>query len=1192
MISKHSIVRVAAGILGAICAGVSSATPSPFVEDFVNGSTTNNWYYFNGACLTAGTTAGTGTAGANGILGTPGQIPGCINILSSYYQQQQDKDKTLVGGYNGNLASGKADPLGNGALRFTNGSPYGHAENGAIVSATTFDASQGVHITFKTVTYLGDSGGAGKDGADGMSFYLLDASQSLFTPGNGIWNGIGSWGGSLAYTCSNANPPYTGLVGAYLGLGIDEFGNFLNGVSLEPGFSGATASGDNTAIGYGYVPQRIGLRGYGNVAWTYLNNQYPSNYPSTLTSAQQQAAVQNTCKTGTLWNYANAGSPKNTGTTIADYAPILGAYSVLPAGTNLAVESAATRGKATPIVYDLVITQNNLLSFKYSINGGAYTQVIKGQNITTSNEALPSSLQFGFAGSTGGDTNIHEILCFKATPVDTSASSASTDQQQTGKVQTSTQAYFSFYDPNDWTGRLTAFGLVNTNGTVSINPLANWDAECVLTGVATTGSCLTTGVAGSSSPQGWTSPTPAGDTTPNRVMLTWNGLSTAASPGTAGISFSGPTVTAAELTALGDSSPNYYLLHYLRGERANEIPTSGPTGTKIYRTRDGVLADIIDSSPTWVGPPASPYSLVWTDRLYPSTTMQENLATQTYAAFQSSNQSRLNVVYVGANDGFMHGFRTGSEDVNGNVINTPSTPNDGAEVLAYMPGAILNTIHNASNSALDFSNPQYAHNFFVDATPATGDLFYNGAWHTWLLGGLGAGGAAIYALDITNPTAFTEANAANVVKGEWSSATITCVNVSGCGNNLGNTYGTPQIRRFHNGNWGAVFGNGFGSTSGDAGIYVMTVSEATGAVTFYYLSTGVAGGNGIAFAAPADLDGDHITDYVYAGDLKGNIWRFDLTSSNPNNWALTPGPLFQTASGQPITTQLVLAAGTVSGTLPSLMVAFGTGQRTQFTTTSSTTYVSGTQSLYGVWDWNFGAWNAMSAATYSSLTGAQVGSATTLTSPYTLGPSNLQQQSYTVNASTGVIDTSNTTIKWEQCASGTNPCPAGSFGWYAPLPGTNLATNAAGAQIDEQIVSNPSLFESALLVNSTIEANNSILSCTQSTDTGVTYIVSVLTGGTFMFPSSSGSGSSNGTLSSAFVNYHDANMAGLLTNETGALSVVTTTQGTTTLIGQYISPTITGSAAGTTTSVSVGGATQFQLPPNTTVNRVTWVELR
>jgi type IV pilus assembly protein PilY1 len=1175
---RISIAPVAAGVLGVLFTGLSAATPSPFVEDFVNASTQNSWYYFNGACLTASSAAGTGTAGANGMLGSPGQIPGCTAILGSYYQLQQDRDPKLTGGYNGTFP----DPMGNGALRFTNGYPYGHAENGAIVSSATFDATQGVHITFKTVTYLGDSGGQARDGADGMSFYLIDATKTIDTPGNGIYDGIGSWGGSLAYTCSNANPPYNGLVGGYLGLGIDEFGNFLNGETLEPGYTGATATGDNTAIGYGYLPQRIGLRGYGSVSWAYLNNQYPADYPSTLSAAQQQAAVQNTCKTGTLWNYANAASPTNTGTVVPDYAPILNAYSVLPSGTLIAAEGAGTRGQATPIVYDLVITQNNLLSFKYSLNGGAYNQVISGQNITASNGALPAALQFGFAGSTGGDTNIHEILCFKATPVDTSASSASTDQQQTGKVQTSSQAYFSFYDPNDWTGRLTAFGLIDTSGTVTIAPLANWDSECVLTGVAASSSCLTTGVSGPTTPEAYTS----------RVMLTWNGLSTAGAPGTTGIAFEGANVTAAELTALGDTAPNYYRLNYLRGQRANEIPTTGPTGTQIYRARDGVLADIVDSSPTWVGPPASPYALVWSDRLYPSTTMPENLAAQNYAGFQSNNQSRLNVVYVGANDGFLHGFRTGSEDANGNVINSPSTPNDGAEILAYMPGAVLNTIHSATNAALDFSNPQYAHDFFVDATPSSGDLFYNGAWHTWLMGGLGAGGSAIYALDITNPSAgtFAESNAANVVMGEWSSATINCINVASCGNNLGNTYGTPQIRRFHNGTWGAVFGNGYGSNSGDAGIYVMTINPSSGAATFYYLSTGVAGNNGIAYATPADLDGDRITDYVYAGDLQGNLWRFDLTSTNPGNWAVTPGPLFKTASGQPITTQLVVAAGTVSGTLPSVIIAFGTGQRSQFTLTAGTTYVSGTQSLYGVWDWNLSGWNAQSATTYASLTGPQVGSATGLSAPYTLGTSNLQLQSYTINAASGVIDTSNNTINWAQCSSGTNPCPAGSFGWYAPLPGTNGATNSSGQQIDEQIVSNPSLFQSALLVNSTIEANNSILSCTQSSDTGVTYIVSVLTGGTFMFPSS---GTSGGTLSSAYVNYHDANMVGLLTNETGALSVVSTVEGTTTLVGQLITPTIaSGTAGSTTTSVTIAGTGKFQLPPNTSVNRLTWVELR
>src|SRR6185503_122312 len=104
-------------------------------------------------------------------------------------------------------------------------------------------------------------------------------------------------------------------------------------------------------------------------------------------------------------------------------------------------------------------------------------------------------------------------------------------------------------------------------------------------------------------------------------------------------------------------------------------------------------------------------------------------------------------------------------------------------------------------------------------------------------------------------------------------------NVTNCGANLGKTYGVPQIRRLHNGKWGVILPNGIGSASGDAGVYIMTVDPSNAARTFYYLSTGRSGGNGIAYVSTADLDGDHITDFLYAGDLLGNIWRFDLTSN-------------------------------------------------------------------------------------------------------------------------------------------------------------------------------------------------------------------------------------------------------------------------------------------------------------------------
>jgi type IV pilus assembly protein PilY1 len=704
-------------------------------------------------------------------------------------------------------------------------------------------------------------------------------------------------------------------------------------------------------------------------------------------------------------------------------------------------------------------------------------------------------------------------------------------------------------------------------------------------------------------------------------MLTWNGNDTAATPGNAGIPFVWPTsgsgITSSQQSALdaGDATPiNGNRLNYLRGDRTNEINSAG---AGLFRARDGVLGDIVDSSPAWVGPPTSPYALKWKNRYIGTDALPENAATQSYSSFQKLEQSRLNVVYVGANDGFLHAFESGSQDSNGNVVTTTSagasTPNDGAEVLAYMPGAVLQAIHQYSTNptlepaaaSVDYANSLYTHNFYVDAPPGTGDLFYGGVWHTWLVGGLGAGGSSIYALDITNPSTsvsnpnasvFNQSNAASLVKGEWGSATISCASdtsTSKCGKSLGNTYGTPLIRRFHNGKWGVIFGNGYGSVTGDAGIFVMTIDPSdtnAASPTFYYLSTGSGTGtttspcstncDGIAFVTSADLDGDHITDYVYAGDLNGNVWRFDLTSCAPlgstspcaQPWAVTPGPLFKatTSAGvaQPITTPIVLASAVVAGNSPALILSFGTGQRTQFTISSPVTYAAGTQTLYGVWDWNFGTWNSNSAFSNASLTSTQTG----LSAPYTLKRGQLQVQTYTATSttlsgvSTPIVTTSNTPITWKQCGSTT--CNSGKFGWYADLPGTN-----------EQIVSTATPYQQGLAVNSTIPANNAILSCASTTDTGVTYLLSPISGGTFT------SASSPGTYSSGFVNNNNnANMVGLTTNETGALTVVNTHEGTTWLVGQSITPPIAGQPP--------VQPVQINMPPNVTVTRKTWVQLR
>ncbi len=1171
MNAMHRIALVALAVFGlpfAAAAQTVSATTN-YTENFTGSTTNNSWFYSNGACLTASTSAGSPS---------PGQIPGCVTMTGpgGYYY-----GKTLVGGSNTSGSLTGRLPDNPGALRFTNNNNF---QRGAIISNFTFPlATNGIKVSFTTETYEGDSGGAGADGADGISFFLQDASKV----DDDNPSAIGANGGSLAYSCSDesSNYPQDGLPGGYLGLGIDEYGNFLN-------------QGDNTATGWSYKPDRIGLRGAGNVNWAYLNATYPGDYPSstpsTGTPSQQNYGVLDTCKTNTIWKYSN-GSWTNTGAPLpsyTDYAAIPNAYKVLT-NVKIANESAIYRGYGpvttahmrpaqaakygVPITYNLTITPAGLLSLAYSYNGGAFQPVITGQSITAFNGPIPAAVRFGFAGSDGGSTNIHEIMCFQASPQNQSQSSAGLNQKQTAKVQTGTQVYFAFYNANNWTGSLTSQYLVTPPGATSANaleisPTVNWDASCVLTGVLSGQTCATTGVAGPIAAEGPSS----------RTILSWNGSQ--------GIPFEWSNLTSAEQTALdtGDPTPiNSNRLNYLRGDRSNEM---NAYGVGLYRARTSVLGDIIDSSPTWVGPPSSSFPTVWKDLLNPNATLPENASSaQTYPAFETQYQTRTNVVYAGANDGLLHGFRTGSFDSSGNYV---ATYNDGHELLAYMPSYVVDSI-NANAAEQDYSNPLYAHNFSVDAPPGVGDLFYGGQWHTWLVGGMGPGGAAIYALDITNPASFSEANAASTVIGEWSTTTVAgtttstlnCANVANCGNNLGLTYGDPQIRRFHNGDWGAVFGNGLNSATGDAGIYVMLVDPTTGGQTFYYLTTGNAGtGDGITYVTAADLDGDHIVDYVYAGDANGNVWRFDLTSSDPSQWSASPTPVYTTATGQPITSRVIVALVTAGGAR-RVMLEFGTGQQTPFSVTSAATYAASPQALYGVWDWNMGSWNAKSTTQYASLPTATGILAPTAT---IAGTASLQQQTITATYDPLLAATSSSTTPSSAyyyrtvsantiCWADTSGC--NQYGWYVNLsagyanptdPNGLQSTNTGYPQVYEQVIFNPVLEAGAFIVNTTIPPTSSLATCAATSAAGWTMALDPATGGAFP-------NSFFGDANHNFLNVNNQAISGIALSGTGSPSFVT--QGTMTYM---VTQTVSGTGA--ITAVNPQGGIKG--------TRLTWIEKR
>lgn len=1034
--SIERAVRPAMLLAGA--AFIHAAQAQLVISDTLSGTSSSyDWISLNGACLTAG----------NQDPGGATKIPGCKNLKDKgvYY-----KSNTLVGGKDGAMP----DSTGNGALRLTNGDTTsgsnGDYQSGAVVSNFTFPVSQGLDVTFKTVTYGGDN--LNNHGADGISFFLADGA---------LPPSIGGLGGSLGYSCSNGNPQYDGVRGGYIGIGIDEYGNFSN-------------SGDNTNTGPGFGAGRITVRGAGSTNFADLstNATTKASYPTSLTASQRESAVKTTCQTGTI---------RNTSTKLTYNYPYLTHKDVGEVIANQQATSVPKRSSARPITYSLRITQDGFLSFLYSINGGVSQTVFDKYKITDNNGPLPASFRFGFSAGTGLGSNVHEIMCFKAAQIGTSASSVGLNAQQSAKVQVGSQVYLAYYNPQNWWGQLAARNLVLDPSTdiVSINPVANWDASCVLTGGACGATNKTSGDAQASA---------------NRGLLSWNGST--------GIALQWGSLSATQKSALdasAASATSSTRLNYLRGVRSDEIQT--PTTGK-FRKRTGVLGDIVNASPAWVGPPSSPYEGRWQDRLYPSAQPPEGTS---YAAFSAGNAARTNVVYAGANDGFMHAFRAGAYKADGSF--DKDAANDGRELLAYMPARVVETIYSAGTPALDFSSTQYAHNAYVDATPGTGDLYYQGAWHTWLVGGLGAGGNAagvigdktsiatgtLFALEITDPGNFAEANAAGIVLGEWNSANLNCTGdsiASMCRDSLGSIYGTPIIRRLHDGHWAVIFGNGLNSKSGKAGIYVMTVDQNTGGKSFRFLPTSAGAAlagtavtmrNGIVQLTSADLDGDHVTDYVYAGDARGNLWRFDLTSNDPARWAAGDSALFTTPSGQPITTRPTVIASSDGNDLDRIVVSFGTGQILPQTLTAAAVPEPAGQSIYGVWDWDMGTWNAKSSRRYVSLAAPQRFTDADLTA----------QTMSDVAYANGDIFGARTVTRNAVCWKGRPACGSGNarFGWKLALTGAK-----------EQIVYNPIFVDGLFVVNTTIPATTQVLSCEQQPASGYTMAISPDTGGA---PSSS-----------------------------------------------------------------------------------------
>jgi type IV pilus assembly protein PilY1 len=383
-----------------------------------------------------------------------------------------------------------------------------------------------------------------------------------------------------------------------------------------------------------------------------------------------------------------------------------------------------------------------------------------------------------------------------------------------------------------------------------------------------------------------------------RNIATWSG--------SGGIAFTQADLTAAGLWgAIGSTA----LLDYLRGDQSGEQSKGGP-----FRTRSTRLGDIVGSDPAFVHAENYGYSSL-PEGAYTSATP--------YAAFLAAKAARRPMLYVGANDGILHAFDALTGD----------------ERFAYVPNAVLPNLPSLANLV-------YAHRFFVDGSPAAWDAHFGGTWKTVLLGTTGAGGKAVFALDVTDPADFGPAK----VLWEINAATPGFTD-------LGYTIGQAVAAKANNGEWVAIFGNGYGSTSQRAVLYIVRLAD--GALIRKF-DTGVGGAgapNGLGTPTLYDSNGDDVYDAVYAPDMRGNVWKFDLGGAAPLGWkiAFAPAagfpngaPLF-TARGpaaqvQPIQARVELARPPAG--VPGVMVLFGTGRFFADGDNADTT----AQSFYGILD--------------------------------------------------------------------------------------------------------------------------------------------------------------------------------------------------------------------------------------------------
>ncbi|WP_170942355.1 pilus assembly protein [Noviherbaspirillum denitrificans] len=450
--------------------------------------------------------------------------------------------------------------------------------------------------------------------------------------------------------------------------------------------------------------------------------------------------------------------------------------------------------------------------------GIEYQSPPRGNENPEAQERNPSNY-FTVSNTRVIDGVLNRIFSTIAASSRTSASTGVAFQSQNGTASVSkgSSVYQTFFTSTQWSGDVAGGNLEFNNEPSTASFKKSWSAASLLDQLA----------AG----DGWKS---------KRKIVTM-------SAGRA-VPFARSRLSASQQRALGHTvAAQTDMVEYIRGNRNKE--------KNAFRERVHLLGDIVHSGAMVVADKDAPYS----ESAHPG-----------YAAFKA--KARTKMIYAGANDGMLHAFN-GETDL-------ARDANGGQEVWAYIPSFVIigpSGKPSADGLAAIASRAKpYTHRYHVDAPLEVRDVDFSdtkdakGAppdWRTLLVGGLGKGGKGFYALDVTDGAAApSEEAAAGKVLWEFTDR------------DMGFSYGRPVIVHTAKDGWVVLltsgYDNGSGKNKGEGFLYV--VNARTGKL-IQKIGTH-AHGEGLAQGAVYVDNAENFTaGQFYAGDLLGNVWRFDLS---------------------------------------------------------------------------------------------------------------------------------------------------------------------------------------------------------------------------------------------------------------------------------------------------------------------------